>query len=994
MTVTLQTPFNEYTGNDSTTEFAFTFRILRENQLTVSLDTVVQVSGFSVTGVDAAGGGTVTFDTPPATGVVVRLARATSPIRDTDYIEGGQLAAETLDDDQDYQTMLMQEINEFGLFQNAAGLWDFENRRLINVGDATDDTDALNRQTGDARYVNVTGDTMTGNLTMSSGSIIGPTDPTAGTHVGDRDYNDARYVEVAGDTMTGDLNMSNNDVNSATLMQASRFQSRTGSGATAGQLRFARTDEIHWRNQANSADLILGVDTSDNLEWEGIDVVLTTATQTLTAKTITLGGDLTLNGNNIIAVGPTTISSTEVSYLDGVSSNIQTQIDGKIGNVVEDTTPQLGGNLDVNGNSIVTLSNADVVIVPDGTGVISVTGTTNYEANVTADDDIPNKKYVDDQLATQNELGELTDVDLTGSPLPAVNDIIKFNGSNWVHGPEGTTTSLGTLSDVTITAAAKGDILVYNGSAWVDLTVGADTEILVADSAEATGLRWGAASSNTLAGLDDVDLTGSPLPANGDALVYDGANWVHGDAEPYVAIVATGTLPTSSGARTIAIGENARATANDAIAMGQNSLANDTQALAIGDSAQALDDRSTAIGDNSKCGSSASAGLAIGYGAYAKGTFTVSVGGNSDADVQGTAVGASAQATSLSAIAIGWGADAITSYRPIAIGEDAQATGQDSLAIGHNTAASNTDSMAVGHTTAVSGARTVAIGPNIGSISAADEVHIGNSTTNKIIKRSGGQVELNGTNAQFVLPNYTFAGSPVDQPTGTTGGLVFDTTLSEPKYYDGASWLTVGGINNVVEDITPQLGGDLDTNSFHIDFDDAHGIRDDSGNEQLIFQKTATAVNYLEITNAATGNDVTFAAVGDDANVGLDITPKGTGRVTVTQLEAPLPINTPALGSPEAYTTVLDDAEKMVEINNTGNMTVTIDDALAYPVGTKINIMQTGTGGTVTVGITGSPATLNVESSLTLVLAGQWAVATAFKRAADQWVLFGNLTAA
>lgn len=40
-------------------------------------------------------------------------------------------------------------------------------------------------------------------------------------------------------------------------------------------------------------------------------------------------------------------------------------------------------------------TNQDVVVNPDGTGVISVLGTTNYENNITHDDDIPNKKYVE-----------------------------------------------------------------------------------------------------------------------------------------------------------------------------------------------------------------------------------------------------------------------------------------------------------------------------------------------------------------------------------------------------------------------------------------------------------------------------------------------------------------------------------------------------------------------------------------------------------------------
>ena len=36
--------------------------------------------------------------------------------------------------------------------------------------------------------------------------------------------------------------------------------------------------------------------------------------------------------------------------------------------VVDDTSPQLGGNLDVNGQSIVSVSNGDIVLAPDGTG--------------------------------------------------------------------------------------------------------------------------------------------------------------------------------------------------------------------------------------------------------------------------------------------------------------------------------------------------------------------------------------------------------------------------------------------------------------------------------------------------------------------------------------------------------------------------------------------------------------------------------------------------
>ena len=86
---------------------------------------------------------------------------------------------------------------------------------------------------------------------------------------------------------------------------------------------------------------------------------------------------------------------------------------------------------------------------------------------------------------------------------------------------------------------------------------------------------------------------------------------------------------------------------------------------------------------------------------------------------------------------------------------------------------------------------------------------------------------------------------------------------------------------DVVDDTSPQLGGDLDTNSFNIAFDDAHGINDENGNEQIVFQTTSSAVNQLDITNAATGGAPSIQATGGDSNINLKVGPKGTGLVEV-----------------------------------------------------------------------------------------------------------------
>ena len=55
-----------------------------------------------------------------------------------------------------------------------------------------------------------------------------------------------------------------------------------------------------------------------------------------------------------------------------------------LANIVEDTTPQLGGNLDVNAKQIVSVSNNNIVIAPNGSGAIVLDGQTWPTADGTA----------------------------------------------------------------------------------------------------------------------------------------------------------------------------------------------------------------------------------------------------------------------------------------------------------------------------------------------------------------------------------------------------------------------------------------------------------------------------------------------------------------------------------------------------------------------------------------------------------------------------------
>ena len=77
---------------------------------------------------------------------------------------------------------------------------------------------------------------------------------------------------------------------------------------------------------------------------------------------------------------------------------------------------------------------------------------------------------------------------------------------------------------------------------------------------------------------------------------------------------------------------------------------------------------------------------------------------------------------------------------------------------------------------------------------------------------------------------------------------------------------------------------DVDADSFNLLFDDSTGIKssETSNPEILLVNSVASAVNEFTITNAATGNRPILAATGGDTNIGITITPKGTGATVLT----------------------------------------------------------------------------------------------------------------
>ena len=89
------------------------------------------------------------------------------------------------------------------------------------------------------------------------------------------------------------------------------------------------------------------------------------------ATTGTFWLDTTNSGSNLLVL-KFFDGSDDITFATFNTSSNTVDVSDSSSDVVGDTTPQLGGNLDVNGNDIVSTSNADIDIIPNGTGDVNL----------------------------------------------------------------------------------------------------------------------------------------------------------------------------------------------------------------------------------------------------------------------------------------------------------------------------------------------------------------------------------------------------------------------------------------------------------------------------------------------------------------------------------------------------------------------------------------------------------------------------------------------
>ncbi len=151
MTVPVYTGPNTSIANGVTTVFPYNFRVLHASHLLVTVNGQVRQLGvhYTVDGVGNPAGGNITFIAPPANNAKVVRQRAMPFLRLTDYQNLGDLLADTLNEDQDSPVMMIQQLAAGSMVvildpDSGQFVWDAKGSRIINVGDAAADMDAMN----------------------------------------------------------------------------------------------------------------------------------------------------------------------------------------------------------------------------------------------------------------------------------------------------------------------------------------------------------------------------------------------------------------------------------------------------------------------------------------------------------------------------------------------------------------------------------------------------------------------------------------------------------------------------------------------------------------------------------------------------------------------------------------------------------------------------------------------------------------------------------
>ena len=131
---------------------------------------------------------------------------------------------------------------------------------------------------------------------------------------------------------------------------------------------------------------------------------------------------------------------------------------------------------------------------------------------------------------------------------------------------------------------------------------------------------------------------------------------------------------------------------------------------------------------------------------------------------------------------------------------------------------------------------------------------------------------------------------------------------------------------------------------------------------------------------------------GNEVSVVATPSLSGVAFTDGTQTKEGVPSRTPIVQKTASYAlSTLTHRDSMIEVSSASATTITIplDSTVNYPIGTTVDILQTNTGQVTIAGAAG----VTVNATPGLKLRTRWSSCTLMKRAANTWVVYGDLTA-
>lgn len=371
---------NQYTSSGSLGPYNFTFVIYADTDLAVYVDSTKKTLTTHYTvSTNTNGTGSITFTSgnAPASSSLVTIIGNKDLSRTTKFTSGGPLTADALETEFNNQTLFLQQLDEkisraitlpietdasrplaFPYnnteSSNANRLVKFNSAgSALEIGPTTTNVDALAAIASD----------------ISAVAAISSSDLSTVASIGS-----SNMSAVAGKATEIGLLGNSDTVADMALLGTSAVVADmallANSDVIADMNTLATTDIVNDLNLLATSDFV-----SDLNAVEGIKANVTTVANNITgvnsfAERYRVGSS---DPTSSLDEGDLFYNSTDnaVKFYNGSS---WASIQAGLTDIVGDVTPQLGGNLDVNGNSIVSVSNGNIAITPNGSGKVILDG--------------------------------------------------------------------------------------------------------------------------------------------------------------------------------------------------------------------------------------------------------------------------------------------------------------------------------------------------------------------------------------------------------------------------------------------------------------------------------------------------------------------------------------------------------------------------------------------------------------------------------------------